>query len=104
MILAKLLPIWGLIKRVPWPVFAALAVLIAAWLYGNHRAAQERAEIAAELREAEAEAVKNSLEAASKADTKAAKRAEVEAKVIGEQIEAIEAAEVAGRNPLDELF
>jgi uncharacterized protein HemX len=35
-----LLPVIGLAKRIPWQVWAALAVIAAVWLYGQHRDAQ----------------------------------------------------------------
>ena len=53
------LAIWTLAKRL-WPVFAALAVLLAVWGYGNHRAHSakmtERAEWHVELDKAKARA------------------------------------------------
>ena len=104
MILSWLAPALAFLKRVPWPVYAALAVLFAAWLYGNHRAAQERAEIAAELEAARAEAVERSLEAASKADLEEAKQADKEAAILADLTDKIETAEAEGSNPLDELF
>lgn len=108
MILSWLAPIGAFLKRVPWQVWCGIAVVLACWVWGNYREAQgradERAEIAAELAQAEKEAVRESLEAAAKADTEAAIAAEEEAAVIAEQINRIEDAEAAGRNSLDELF
>lgn len=108
MILSWLAPVLAFLKRVPWQVWCGIAVVLTAWVWGNHREAEgraeERREIAAELAEAKQEAIDRSNEAASKADMQASMKADQEAAVIAEQIEAIEAAEVAGENPLDSLF
>lgn len=60
--------------------------------------------VKAELRAAEAEAAKRSLEAIAEADTGKAKRAEKEAEIVGGMIDRIEEAEANDENPLDALF
>ena len=95
---------WGFLKGVPWQVYAAVGAALLLWFVYAEGKDAGREEVMAELREAEAKAVKRSEKAASKADTKAAKREEAEAAVIAEQIEAIEAAEASGENALDALF
>jgi hypothetical protein len=40
MIWAALTAFGGFLKRVPWPIYAALAIILACWAWGNHRYAQ----------------------------------------------------------------
>lgn len=95
---------WGFLKGVPWKVYAAVGAALLLWfVYAEGRDAG-REEVKAELREAEAKAVKRSEKAITKADMEAASRAEAEAAVIADQVEAIETAEDNGENSLDALF
>jgi hypothetical protein len=98
----------GLLKRVPWPVYAALA-LLAVWAwdrisYGNRRYDAGRAAVVAELKQAQAKVMKRAAAAIAAADDAGAKRAEVETKVLSGQIKKIEQAEAKNENPLDALF
>lgn len=96
------------LKRVPWQVWAALAIL-AAW--GIDRTAQYRSgysegreSVLTELRTAEAKAADKALEAiaeAGEAGVERAERFEAEQQALGE---AIEAAEAVNENALDALF
>lgn len=104
MMFSALLPVWGLLKQVPREVWYVLAALAAWWWFSSHYINQGREEVLTELREAEAEAAKKSLEAIAQADESKAKRAEKEAEIVGGMIERIEEAEEAGENPLDGLF
>jgi hypothetical protein len=106
------LAIWQAVKafakRIPWQVWAALAIL-AAW--GIDRTLQYRSgysegreSVLAELRTAEAKAKDKALEAiaeAGEAGVERAERFEAEQETLSQ---AIEKAEAANRNPLDELF
>jgi hypothetical protein len=47
----------GFLKRVPWPIYAALAVLLASWAWGNHRYHQGEAAVEAKYARAAAQAV-----------------------------------------------
>lgn len=99
---------WDALRRIPWFVWVALAVLALWWIdrSGQYREgrADGREAVMAELRAAEQAAGKRALKAAAKADEKAAKREEAQAKVIADQIKAIEAAEADDENALDALF
>lgn len=73
MILAKLLPIWGLIKRVPWQVWCGIAVVLTAWLWGNYREAEGRADERAAWEQKVEDLQKrldDAMQAASEEDTK----------------------------------
>lgn len=50
------LNLWGLLKRVPWQAWLVLALLLAAWLYGNHRYGEGRADERAKWEAAQAKA------------------------------------------------
>jgi hypothetical protein len=100
--------IWNAVKSVPPFVWAALFIAGAWWI---DRAAQYaeghengRTEVVNELRTAEAEAAKRSLEAIAEADEGKAERAEAEAEIVSDMIERIESAEAEGGNALDTLF
>lgn len=101
-------PALAFLKRVPWPVYAALA-LLALWAWDrtaqyNEGRKDGRESVLAELRKAEAEAGEKALKAIDQADQNAAERAEAEAEVIERQLDAIERAEANDENPLDALF
>ena len=96
------------LKRVPWQVWAALAI-IAAWCIDRtvqYRSgySEGRESVLTELRTAEAKAAEKALEAiaeAGEAGVERAERFEAEQETLSQ---AIEKAEAANRNPLDELF
>ena len=108
MILEYILTARAFLKRVPWQVYAVLALLAAfpvTYCTGHKNGVSDgRAAVLAALRDRQDKAEEKALVAVSKADKAGAERAEVEAKVIERQIEAIEEAEAAGDNPLDGLF
>ena len=105
-------PIWraigGALGRVPWQIYAALALVLAFQVHGctQYRSGFQdgKESVLSELRTAEAKSVTRSIEAARKADAAGAIRAEQQAAVIAEQIERIEQAERTGGNALDSLF
>lgn len=98
----------ALLKRIPWFVWAAMAI-IAAW--GIDRTVQYRSghsdgreSVLAELRAAEAKAAQKALEAAATATQAGIKRAErfdAEQETLSD---AIRKAEDANQNSLDALF
>ena len=94
--------------KVPVWVWIAAAVLIVGLIernaFGDRRYEAGRESVLAPLREAKAKAVTESLKRVEAGNKAGAIRAEKEAAVIAEQIDAIEKAEAAGENPLDVLF
>ena len=50
---------WQFAKRVPWQVYAAVALVLAVWIYGNNRYDAGRESVLAELRAKEAAAKAN---------------------------------------------
>jgi len=94
----------GIASKIPLQAYAVLALLIAGWLYGNHRYYAGRESVLAELREAKADAGEKALDAIDKAGEAGIKRAE---RFEAEQdaLEgAIERAEAESGNALDSLF
>lgn len=98
----------GFAKRIPWPVWAALAI-IAAW--GLDRTAQHREgvregkeTILAELRIQEADALKKAAQARAVGDEAAAKREADFAEQQARTIDTIEEAEANETNALDALL
>lgn len=73
----------GFFKRIPWQVWLVVAVVLSAWLWGNHRYAQGEAAVEARYAAARAQAVAQARKADAVAvDTaqagKAASEAEIE--------------------------
>lgn len=64
MILQFLAPIGAFLKRVPWQVYAALAIILTAWAWGNHRYSEGVADNEAK----HAEIARKAAEKARKAD------------------------------------
>ena len=103
-----LLAIRGLLARIPWQAWAIIG-LLAVWAidrttYGARRYGDGRESVLTELRTAEAKAADKALEAiaeAGEAGVERADRFEAEQETLSQ---AIEKAEAANRNPLDELF
>ena len=103
-----LLKIGGVLKRIPWPIYAAAIVLAAWWL---DRSAQYRSgysegreSVLAELRTAEATAKDKALKAIAEAGEAGIERAERFEQQQETLRQAIQEAEKANRNALDELF
>lgn len=104
--------VWGkaldALRRVPWFVWAGLAILAFWWIdrSGQYREGRQdgREMVLAELRAAEAESLKKAAESARKADTAGEKRALEFAEAQATAIETIEKAEASDANPLDALF
>ena len=104
--------VWGkafdALKRIPWFVWVALAILALWWI---DRGAQYREglsdgreAILAEFRAAEAEALKKGAEKARKGDLAGEKRALEFAEEQAAAIEVIEKAEIEEGNALDAIF
>lgn len=67
MIWATILKAGAVLQRVPWQVWAALAIVLVAWLWGNHRYSQgydDRSAEYAEIARKAAEKARNADEAA----------------------------------------
>ena len=96
------------LSRIPLEVYLALGISLSIWAWGvhNYRSGYSdgRESVLTELRTAEAKAADKALEAiseAGEAGVERAERFEAEQEALGE---AIEKAEAANRNSLDELF
>ena len=99
-----LLNIGGLLKGVPWQVYAGVAILIAAYGYGCTQYDAGRESVLEELREAERKAEKKAEAARQSADAEAFERAnefEAEQETLSE---VIDNAEDTGGNAIDGLF
>lgn len=72
MIYTALLAARSFLAKIPWQIWLVLAVLISAWLWGNHRYVQGRDDLEAEYAAARAQAVAK----ARKADGVATETAE----------------------------
>lgn len=83
MILLKLRALWGFLKSVPWPVYAALAIVATAILWGNHRYSEGYDDRTAEYEAAAAEA----LAQARKADSVARDTVDSDKALSGAEIE-----------------
>jgi Flp pilus assembly protein TadB len=103
------LPIWilkigGFLKAIPWPIYAAIALVAAFFFWGDYQHERGRDVVLTELRKAEAQAKAKRRAAIIESDAKAKDRA----KEFGAQQdilqETIENAQETDSNPLDALF
>jgi nitroimidazol reductase NimA-like FMN-containing flavoprotein (pyridoxamine 5'-phosphate oxidase superfamily) len=94
--------------RIPWQVWAAVALVIAFPLTHCHGYrsgySDGRQAVLDDLRAKEAAMSQKALEAVAKGNIEAAKRADQHAAAIAEEVRAIEKAEAEGGSPLDALF
>jgi len=94
----------GFLKGIPWPVYAAVALVLAFWLYGNHQYAAGKQVVIERLEKAEAKAQADAIKAARSADVKQQKRA-VEFEAQQETLEGIISdAQSDNTNALDGIF
>ena len=95
---------FGFLKGIPWPVYAAIALVLAFWLYGNHQYAAGKQVVIERLEKAEAKAQADAVKAAQSADVKQQERA-VEFEAQQETLEkVIDESERDGKNAIDALF
>ena len=94
----------GFLKGIPWLVYAAIALVLAFWLYGNHQYNAGKQVVIERLEKAEAKAQADAIKAARSADVKQQERA-VEFEAQQKTLEGIISdAKTNDTNALDGLF
>lgn len=99
-----LVGIGAFLKRVPWQIYAGLALVLGAYIYGEVRFNAGKDIVLERLKEAERKAEIEAKLARAQADENAEERAREFEHEQDTLNEAIKEAEAAGDNPLDGLF